>query len=168
MNEVILDVRERDEYEAEHVEHSINVPLSHFATIAPGVLNQLGQANVVILCRSGNRAKLAFEQVKQLGYADKIAVRVYEGGIMEWKRAGNPTLLKHRSGLPIMRQVQLAAGLMILASTILGAFVNPAFLGVTAFVGAGLTVAGSTGFCGMAILLSKMPWNKLTANRCEK
>jgi rhodanese-related sulfurtransferase len=160
MNEVILDVRERDEFEAEHVEKSINVPLSHFSAIAPGVLNQLNQKNVAILCRGGNRAKLALEQVKQLGYADKITARVYEGGILEWKRLGNPTIVKNSNHLPIMRQVQIVAGALVFVSTLLGVFVAPGFLGVSAFVGAGLVVAGSTGFCGMAILLSKMPWNK--------
>ena len=41
MSEVIIDVRERDEYELEHIEHSINVPLSSFSTVVPGVLPNL-------------------------------------------------------------------------------------------------------------------------------
>lgn len=159
MNEVILDVRERDEFEAEHVEKSINVPLSNFTAVAPGVLNQLHQRNLTVLCRSGARAKLAMAQIAQLGYSDKVSARVFDGGILEWKRAGRPTIIKRRNHLPIMRQVQLVAGLLVFTSTLLGAFVSPWLLGISAFVGAGLTVAGSTGFCGMAILLSKMPWN---------
>lgn len=161
MSEIILDVRERDEYEAEHVEHSINVPLSHFASVAPGVLNQIRERDVVLLCRSGMRAKLAEEQLRGLGYADKVRARVYEGGILAWKAAGKPTLAAKKNHLPLMRQVQLGAGLLILGSVTLGLTVAPGFFGVTAFVGAGLTVAGATGFCGMAILLSKMPWNKV-------
>lgn len=168
MNEVILDVRERDEFEAEHVEKSINVPLSHFAAVAPGVLNQLTERNIALFCRSGNRAKLALEQLKQLGYADKINARVYEGGILEWKRVGLPTVLKRRNHLPIIRQVQLIAGLLVLTFTLLGAFIDPRFLAMSAFVGAGLTVAGSTGFCGMAVLLSKMPWNQAVSSTKEE
>ncbi len=168
MSEVILDVRERDEYEAEHVEHSINVPLSHFASVAPGVLNQLTERNVAILCRSGNRARLAFDQLRQLGYSDKVAAQVYEGGILEWKRLGKPTIQRQRNHLPIMRQVQLVAGSTVLATTLLGAFVNPWFLAVAAFFGAGLTVAGSTGFCGMATLLAEMPWNRTVASTQEE
>lgn len=159
MSEVILDVRERDEFEAEHVERSINVPLSHFAAVAPGVLNELDEREVAILCRSGNRAKLALAQIRQLGYADKVSARVYEGGILEWKRQGKPTVEKRRNHLPILRQVQLAAGLLVLAGTALAALVHPGFLALTGFIGAGLTVAGATGFCGMAVLLAKMPWN---------
>jgi hypothetical protein len=33
-------------------------------------------------------------------------------------------------------------------------------MALSAFVGAGLIVAGITGFCGMANLLLHMPWNR--------
>ncbi len=168
MGEVILDVRERDEFANEHVENSINVPLSQFTLVAPGVLNQLKERDVWILCRSGNRAKLAAAQIQQLGYADKISARVYGGGIIEWKRQGKPVVLKSRSRLPIMRQVQLIAGSVVLSTTLLGAFLNPWFLVVTGFFGAGLTVAGATGFCGMATLLSHMPWNRVAPSAREE
>jgi rhodanese-related sulfurtransferase len=168
MTEVILDVRERDEFEAEHIEHSINVPLSHFASTAPGVLNQLREREVRVLCRSGTRAKLAVEQINQMGYSDKVNARIYEGGILEWKRQGKATTKKGRNHLPIMRQVQLVAGSTVLATTLLGAFVNPWFLAVSGFFGAGLTVAGATGFCGMAMLLAKMPWNKTVSSTKNK
>jgi hypothetical protein len=62
--------------------------------------------------------------------------------------------------IPLERQVLVAAGLLVLIGVLLGAFVHPGFYGVSAFVGAGLTVAGLTGFCGMALLLARMPWNK--------
>jgi hypothetical protein len=39
--------------------------------------------------------------------------------------------------------------------------VHKNFALIPAFLGAGLTMAGSTGWCGLAILLSKMPWNKV-------
>jgi hypothetical protein len=34
-------------------------------------------------------------------------------------------------------------------------------------VGAGLTFAGISGFCGMARLLAVMPWNKVTLESLE-
>lgn len=160
MSEVILDVRERDEFDSEHIEHSISVPLSQFAAVVPGVLNQLREREIVIMCRSGNRARLAASQIPGLGYADKVSIRVYEGGIQEWKRQGKPTLTRKAGHLPLMRQVQLAAGLLILASVAMGVFVTPWAFALTAFFGAGLTMAGATGFCGMAMLLAKMPWNR--------
>lgn len=168
MESVILDVRERDEFEAEHIEHSINTPLSHFSSVAPGILNQLKSQNVLIMCRSGARSKLAFEQLKQMGFSDKISAQVFEGGILEWRRLGKPTLIRTKRHLPILRQVQLTVGLLILSSVSLGIFVNPWFLAATAFFGAGLTFAGATGFCGMAIVLSKMPWNRTKSGAHEE
>jgi len=38
--------------------------------------------------------------------------------------------------------------------------VAPGFYALSAFVGAGLIFAGTTGFCGMAHLLGLMPWNR--------
>jgi hypothetical protein len=49
---------------------------------------------------------------------------------------------------------------MTLAGTVLGVAVSPWFFVVPAFFGAGLTFAGLTGFCGLARVLMKMPWNR--------
>lgn len=64
--------------------------------------------------------------------------------------------------LPLMRQVQIAAGSLILLGVVLGYAVGSAFFLLSGFVGAGLILAGVTGFCGMARLLDKMPWNRRT------
>ena len=62
-----------------------------------------------------------------------------------------------------MRQVQIAAGSLVVLGVLLGAFVAPEFLGLAGFVGAGLVLAGVTGWCGMATLLQAMPWNRAAA-----
>lgn len=59
-----------------------------------------------------------------------------------------------------MRQVQIAAGSLVLLGVILGYGVSTGFFLLSAFVGAGLLFAGVSGFCGMARLLMKMPWNR--------
>jgi hypothetical protein len=72
--------------------------------------------------------------------------------------------LPHKAGkkvISVIRQVQMGAGMLILAGLALGLLVNPYFLAITGFVGAGLSVAGFTGFCGMANVLMIMPWNKV-------
>jgi len=61
--------------------------------------------------------------------------------------------------MPIMRQVQVVVGFMVLLSSALAALVSPWFLLLTGFFGAGLLFAGLTGTCGMAALLGRMPWN---------
>jgi hypothetical protein len=49
---------------------------------------------------------------------------------------------------------------MVLTGVVLGTLVSPWFLAIAAFFGAGLTFAGATGTCGLALVLMKMPWNR--------
>lgn len=166
LSPIIVDVRESDEFDSEHVPNSIHSPLSNFDRCGLPLLNGLEGKPVVLLCRSGNRARLALEQARRLGYTGPLSV--YEGGILAWKSQGKLTLGKNATALPLMRQVQAVAGSLVLISVILGFFIAPAFFGLAAFVGAGLTFAGLTGFCGMAILLSKMPWNTKGINPSQE
>ena len=54
----------------------------------------------------------------------------------------------------------LTAGTLAAGGTALGVWVSPWFLIVPGFVGCGLAFAGATGWCGMAMLLGRMPWNR--------
>jgi hypothetical protein len=56
--------------------------------------------------------------------------------------------------------VRLGAGLLVLTGVALGFLVNPGWFWLAGFVGGGLTVAGTTNFCGMASLLALLPWNR--------
>jgi hypothetical protein len=66
-----------------------------------------------------------------------------------------------KSGLSIMRQVQWVIGSSTLAGALLALFVDPLFAIIPAVTGAGLVVNGATGWCGLSIFLSKMPWNRV-------
>ncbi|PIT99493.1 MAG: hypothetical protein COT74_10865 [Bdellovibrionales bacterium CG10_big_fil_rev_8_21_14_0_10_45_34] len=160
MKEVIIDVREQDEYKAERIENSINLPLSHFATVAPGALSNFMDSKVIIMCRSGKRAELAMGQARQLGFEPAGGFEVYSGGILKWKQQLRPVISGVKHHLPILRQTHLAAGLIALFGAILGFTVHPGFFLMSGFVGLGLTVAGATGLCLMSEILAKMPWNK--------
>lgn len=78
--------------------------------------------------------------------------------VAEPLKAGRAVLIDIRE--PMMRQVQIAAGLLVLTGVILGFLVHPGFFGLSGLVGAGLTFAGVTGFCGAARLLQAAPWNR--------
>lgn len=65
-----------------------------------------------------------------------------------------------KSRFSLNRQVRLIAGSLVLLGLTLAHFVHPAFVGVTAFVGLGLVVAGVTDFCGLCVLLARLPWNR--------
>jgi rhodanese-related sulfurtransferase len=84
---------------------------------------------------------------------------VLEGGIEAWKRAGLPVQVERRP-IDLNRQVQIATGGLVVLGALLGVLVTPLFYLLSAGVGAGLTFAGMTGFCGMARALAAMPWNQ--------
>lgn len=155
---VILDVREKEEFEAEHIPDSLFCPLSQLDHVAPGILKNIKDSDVTIMCRSGKRAQLALNEIRKMDH-QQHRLSVYEGGILRWKAEGKPVKGKTRV-LPLMRQVQLAAGLLVLTGVLGHFFVNSSFVYLAGFVGLGLTLAGSTGFCGMALLLQRMPWNQ--------
>lgn len=153
---VLIDVRERDEHARERIPGARNVALSG---LEQAELEARPGQIVLFHCKSGMRT---------LGNAGKLAAKagegcdayVVEGGLDAWRAAGLPVVADAKQPLELMRQVQIGAGSMALVGTVLGVLADPAFLIVPAFVGAGLTVAGVTGFCGMARILKLMPWNK--------
>lgn len=159
MKKVIIDVREKDEFAADSIENSINAPLSTFGTEGPALLKSLAGNRIVLMCRSGKRAGLAAQQSAGFGL-DGLELEVYPGGIIAWKQEGFPTRIVKSSHLPIMRQVQLIAGTLVITGAVLSYYSHPAWAALSAFVGGGLSLAGATGFCGMAELLALMPWNK--------
>jgi rhodanese-related sulfurtransferase len=152
---VLVDVREPDEHARERIEQAKLVPLS---TLDPAALAVHGAKRLVLHCAGGRRSLEAAGRV-----APMCAGEVYsmQGGIGAWKKAGLPLAVNARAPIPIMRQVQITAGSMVFIGTLLGAFVDPWWLIVPGFVGAGLVFAGATGTCGMARMLSLMPWNRI-------
>lgn len=152
---VLVDVREDFEHAAEHIRGARHLPLSAFDPAA--LRTAVGDARVVFYCRSGKRSRRAAEQYAACG----VPAISLAGGIEQWKAAGMPT--ERIAGAPridIMRQVQMTAGTLVLSGVLLGAFLSPWFLLLSGFIGAGLIFAGASGWCGMAMLLAKMPWNQ--------
>ncbi len=154
---IILDVREKEEFEAEHVPESICCPLSQFDLMAPGILKGIQDKDVVIMCRTGNRAKMAMNEMNKFN-TELHRFSIYEGGIMKWKNEGNPVRGKG-SIFPIMRQVQIVASTMIFIAFFASYFLNESFIYLALLVGCGLALAGYTGYCPMVYMLQKMPWN---------
>lgn len=146
----LVDIRGRDEHARERIAGAVHCPLEALDEA------ELGDGILIFHCRSGNRTAL---HAGRLGGKGREAYAL-AGGIEAWRDAGLPILRDRSQPLELMRQVQIGAGGLALAGTLLGLAVSPWFLAVPAFVGAGLTVAGITGFCGMARLLALAPWNR--------
>lgn len=149
---VLIDVREDYEYDAERIDGAHNIPLSRFDPSE--VRAACGDRRAVFQCRSGKRSVTA---AMQYGNEQRFHLA---GGIMAWKASGRPTGIPSSAPkLDVMRQVQITAGALVFAGVMLGAFVSEWFLILAGFVGAGLMFAGISGWCGMAKLLARMPWN---------
>ncbi|MFH7907331.1 rhodanese family protein [Enterobacter cloacae] len=153
----LIDIRDPDEYAREHIPAAQSVPLDTL----PGALNAGADETVIFHCQSGARTSNNAARLAQA--ASPAQALVVEGGIQGWKQAGLPTVEDKSQPLPLMRQVQIAAGLLILCGVVLGYTLSSGFFLLSGFAGAGLLFAGLTGFCGMARLLKVMPWNRHTS-----
>ncbi len=152
----LVDIREKDEHAREHISDARHHALSKLDRHPPQ-----HRGTVIFHCRSGNRT--AVNAAKLAAAVPGATVYLLEGGLEAWRRAGLPTRRDSRQPIEIMRQVQIAAGSLVVVGVALGALVHPAFYGLSGFVGAGLVFAGATGVCTMARILGYAPWNRVTA-----
>lgn len=152
----LLDVRTPAEYADAHVPGVTSVPL-HELKVGSFLAGRKADGPIYVFCQSGVRAGKAIEQFLGAGCNDCVLV---EGGMQAWISAGLTVHRGVRTVLPLMRQVQIAAGSLAAVGAILALTVNLWFAVLPLFVGCGLVVAGVTGFCGMAHLLARMPWNQ--------
>ena len=77
---IVLDVRERDEFDAGHIPGAVLLPVGTITKdTAAAVIPKLDSV-VLVYCRSGNRSKTASQALVNLGYTN-----IYEfGGINTW------------------------------------------------------------------------------------
>ncbi len=152
---VLVDIREADEHARGRIPGAHHHALSRVDQSTP-IRN--GDDVLIFHCRSGARTK--GNAPRLAAAAPKCETYILEGGLDAWKKAGLPVTLDRSQPIDIMRQVQIAAGSLVLLGVVLGALVTPGFYALSGFVGAGLLFAGASGFCGMARLLAVMPWNR--------
>jgi len=151
---ILIDIRETDGHAREHI---LGARLAPVSAIDAHDFDRDHDKIAVFHCKSGMRTQANTARLLAKGFRESYYLA---GGIEAWKAAGLPVHTNKNAPLELMRQVQITAGLLILTGVVLGWFVNPGFYALSAFVGAGLTFAGATGWCGMALLLKAMPWNR--------
>lgn len=156
----VLDVRTVPELKTSHLAGSINIPLQG---LTPERLTEKlarcekAPETLYLLCQGGKRAQAAAELLDGKVHANLCVI---EGGINGLRAANAPLIESKGSGMAIERQVRIAAGALVLLGILLSMVIAPAFLALSAFVGAGLVVAGITDSCMMGLILARMPWNK--------
>ena len=154
---VLLDVRTPAEFAEVHLPQARNVPLGSldaqlFLKSTPIPADQA----LYLTCLSGARAAKAAERFAEAGFERTVLIL---GGTKAWIDASLPVTRGEAKVISLERQVRIAAGSLVLTGAALGWLVHPGFFGLSAFVGAGLVFAGITDFCGMGLLLARLPWN---------
>ncbi|WP_372985561.1 rhodanese-like domain-containing protein [Marinobacter sp.] len=88
--DMLIDVREADEYHAGHIPGAVNIPrgILEFKLTNDPALEDRG-LNMVIYCKNSGRSALSAKAMKEMGY---IHVQSISGGIEAWQEAGKPVV----------------------------------------------------------------------------
>lgn len=154
---ILIDVRETIEYKQSHIKSAVHIPLSDISLSHPDMPNHEGK-RLVLQCKSGRRSMIACEKLSAEGKDDNLYNLT--GGLDGWMQNNFPVESDDKKTMPLERQVLLAAGLVVLVGVTLGFVISSSWFLLSGFAGLGMTLAGLTGWCGMAKLLAMMPWNK--------
>jgi rhodanese-related sulfurtransferase len=154
---LLVDVRTPVEFAAVHADGAVLVPQGGVPDVVARLVSKGVRPTVYAICKTGARARNAVRQLRDAGYTEASCV---EGGTDAWVAAGLPVIRGRAGVVSLERQVRMAAGTLVVSGTLLGWLVHPAFIGLAAFVGAGLVFAGATDWCGMGMVLAKLPWNR--------
>lgn len=165
----LIDVRTPAEYGEVHVDFARNVPLDRLDPKQIAADHGGRSGPIYFVCRSGGRSKTACEKMIAAGVSDVVSV---DGGTAACDAAGLP-VVRGKKAMSLERQVRIAAGALVAIGAALAAFgPDPLWqsigAGLAGFVGCGLVFAGITDTCGMAMLISRMPWNQAPAATCSR
>lgn len=152
----LLDVRTDVEYRSGHIAGARHLPIDELEQTT-SITSPAEGRTLCLICQSGKRAERARRHLE-----DKCGVQacVLEHGMNAWEEAGLPVEKEASARLPLIRQVQIIIGALNLLTLALGCFLNPLWLIVSALTSCGLLFAGITGICGLALVLTRMPWNR--------
>ncbi|MGW0160886.1 rhodanese-like domain-containing protein [Mycobacterium sp. NPDC003323] len=155
----VLDVRTPGEFEFTHITGAYNVPLDLLREHRYEIVEHLDE-DVVLVCRSGQRAAQAEETLRNAGLTN---VHILDGGIAAWEAEGF-AVNRGTQRWDLERQVRLVAGSIVLTS-ILGSIAAPKLKWLAGAVGGGLTFAALSNTCAMGMLLANLPYNR--GARCD-
>ncbi len=157
----ILDVRTPPEHAAAHVAGVKLVPLDDLDPRAFLAQRADSAAPLYVICQSGARANKAIEKFRAAGIERCVLV---EGGTQAWIDAGLPVERGASRVLPLIQQVHLVIGFFTTLGAVLALAIDARFALLALLTGCGLLINGSTGWCGLALFMAKMPWNRLPAS----
>ncbi len=159
----LLDVRTDLEFNQGHIAGARHIPLDQLES-TPSFEQQYPEKLLCVICQSGKRAAKARQHLMEhFG----ISSQLLDGGMNAWVEAGGQT---DRVGgthyVNLMRQVQVVIGVLNLLGISLALTLSPWWLALPGVTSLGMMAAGFTGWCGLALLLAKMPWNRVKPTSC--
>jgi rhodanese-related sulfurtransferase len=149
----LVDVRSPSEYATGHIPGAVSMPMEQVQSRIPDLDSE---GPVILVCQSGQRARMVAALLEPCGKN----LLVLDGGTSAWTKAGLPTVVTSRTRWSLDRQIRLAAGLLVLTGVALALTTSFLWIYLAGFVGFGLTFAGLTNLCPMAVLLGLLPWNR--------
>jgi len=150
----VIDVRTPGEFQTVHMPGAYNVPLDLLREHRDEIVSHVDQ-DVVLVCRSGQRATQAEETLRKAGLTN---VRILDGGITAWEAKGF-AVNRGAQRWDLERQVRLVAGLIV-ALSVVASIVVPGVEWLAFAIGAGLSIAALTNTCAMGMLLARLPYNR--------
>ncbi len=157
-----VDVRTPSEFLEVHIPDAINIPLADLDKFADELREAAESQKIMLMCRTERRANMAREALAKRGMNN---LGIVPGGMTRWLEE-RKDVVQGKKGMSIERQVRIAAGSLVLLGVVLGTLLHPGFLAISGFVGAGLIFAGITDTCGMALVLGKLPFNRVAKPTC--
>ena len=150
----LLDVRERMEFAGGRVSGASSLPLGELES-RHAELDRMKP--IYVMCRTGRRSAEAQQRLRALGFTNIVNV---VGGIEAWKKEDLPLERDEYAPWSIERQVRFTAGVLVLSGVLLAIFVHPYFVMLSGLIGFGLAFTATIDWCGMGLLIAKMPWNR--------
>ena len=150
----LVDVREQMEFAGGRVSGASSLPLGELEERH----KELDHSKpIYVMCRTGRRSAEAQQRLRSLGFTNVINVA---GGIEAWKKEDLPMERDEHAAWSIERQVRFTAGLLVLTGVLLSVFIHPYFIFLSGLIGFGLAFTATIDWCGMGLLIAKMPWNR--------
>jgi rhodanese-related sulfurtransferase len=153
----LIDVRTPGEYGSGHIPGAFNIPLDRLAEALPALRTSTASGELVVICASGTRSRVASERLA----AEGITAASLDGGTTAWADGGHPLdrPAGSRNVWPMERQVRLTAGSLVLLGLLLDLVIPGARI-LSLLIGGGLVFSALSNTCGMAAVLSKLPYNR--------
>lgn len=131
----------------------------HFDQITPDIMAAHKCKNIVVYCNHGISSRF-FSNKLRTQFPEHTILTLDGGSDALTKDTGMACALKLTPiKMTITRQICSIAGALVLTGG-LTSLMWPGMVWLTIGIGAGLCLSGLTGWCAMASLLIKMPWNR--------